>query len=340
MTERLPEESDQDPAENAPRSSLRWFPVAMAVLGLVVSAGVVLFALSDEVDAPSPEQSPGSQLPNEPVEAPTDGGIEIVDSGFTGHTEIDGDIWVTYGVVIANTSDLVAHNVRVKVSIAGFDDGNIDMSQFEGAVGTTALTPGQRHAEGGSLLLEPNERVSEALTDGKLRLDLSVDETEWWPIENRMYQFGVVTATAIKAHFPEQNENDRNRNGEDLADHITFTTSSTFESPVGVSVSGVFRDNSGAIIGGFDDRHLSEIADIDDSGDPRIGPQPTFEDDALIPPRGEDGQLGISMSDLGWNAAVEALIRKDAFPDPAVELSFSVFDQLCSETRCAWEEDD
>lgn len=214
---------------------------------LVFGAGVAVGAgLSVARSSPSPQFGVTAQpMPSATASATPpvlinraawDGGsVEILESGFSTFTDSSGREFVTYGLVLTNTSTTyVATDVRIEIHVGETEKRPIfDEGANKYAVWRTVgiIRPGQKSGIGAM--------VRGGLADWA-EVHVKVHDARWLPPGHADFPAGDVAVTDVKT------TRDAGRKQATLA----FTVDSSYPAPVTWAPEAILRDPNGKIIGG------------------------------------------------------------------------------------------
>jgi hypothetical protein len=151
----------------------------------------------------------------------------VVEQGHSQYPSSYGDPLVSYGVVLENTSDQIATNVSVEVTLMGVTEPTPEASPVEIPV----LMPGQRVGVGHTAYDDAS-----AMTG----MDVAVDATQWWPPDLRSIELGDISVSELTISPAGDGT-------------LTFTLDSTVPVYEGGTFHAVLRDASGTIVGGGND---------------------------------------------------------------------------------------
>lgn len=215
-----------------------WWLVAAAVLALLIGTGVVLLRRDSEPAGGSNSECRSSPPPSAaPLHDTT--GLEITEQGFS---LVGADpAWVSAGLVLRNTTDRVAY--RTLVTIDALDAENrtvIDKNhqQFKTQV-VPILPPGTSVAVGNALAMVQTTTGGNRSV-ASLAITFAVDQ--WLDAGGGDEGLGTIETSVV----PGSGERKADGNGS-----IAYTVRSTnCAEMTSRGVSMVFRDASGALIGG------------------------------------------------------------------------------------------
>jgi hypothetical protein len=194
--------------------------MAVAAGVVVVAAGVALVGSRLSSGGPRTCHIPSSVATRAASSLPGDG-IRVVEKGFT-QSGVDGP--VSLGAVVENTSRMVAYRTRVTLRV--FDSVSPVVEEIP------VLLPGQRIGVGGE--------ASGGTKAGPFRVEL---DTTHWLDPATMGGFESVTGTYLRTVHPDPQS--------PATVDIHYTESSPNCRPlIDRGAATVFRDSSGAIIGG------------------------------------------------------------------------------------------
>ncbi len=219
----------------------------LAVATLLALAAVGVTACKPTVEAPPKSGFCGSTPTKKtgvssPVAAPSSGGLRVVETGFTmiglDANHPDG---VTVGVVVENTSSLVAYRTQVVIRALDPTGASAVNPSFSLALHQEipVILPGQRVGIGANSvgLQEPDFGQYDKVST----VDVKLTGEQWWPRDNDVHQFAEVTGTA----------HDLDLNTKNTFGTLQATVDSGYCRPVpprGIGV--VLRNSNGSIIGG------------------------------------------------------------------------------------------
>ncbi|MGH3713678.1 MAG: hypothetical protein ACRDT4_09505 [Micromonosporaceae bacterium] len=171
-----------------------------------------------------------------PAATPSDDGeVRITDQGSSVITD-DGRR-ITYAVVLENTSRDVAWNAKVTLQLVDSGgrpvaDESVDAHEL---TGQTTIAPGGQGAVTGTLYLDGNRAAGVRATLG---------DVEWWPVPDGEAPLATFTTSGI-SHAPSNHS----------FEILTFGVESDHDQASGSpTATVVFRDKTGAVIGGAEDR--------------------------------------------------------------------------------------
>lgn len=222
--------------------------VAVTAVALLTAAA---WSTGTGTETPAAENTPPQlelDYGPEPVEDSGDGGLEIVESGYTPMVDLAGDAMVSWGVIVKNTSSTMAAVSGVYIEPRDTDGESLAAdTDWDHWVDIENLMPGETVGVGSTSYID----------DGDLdELEVHIGTTMWFTPED--LGNGTLTTTEIETEwvnvgersnywssdgisFP---ENDRG----DLL--VTFTVTSTYSTLLeNVSACAIYRNDDGEIIG-------------------------------------------------------------------------------------------
>ncbi|ADD44431.1 hypothetical protein Snas_4790 [Stackebrandtia nassauensis DSM 44728] len=162
------------------------------------------------------------------------GGVEVAEDGVNLAKASDiAD--VTFGVLVENSSDLVARDVTVKMTLKQKSGPTLRNTDGESVVRKSTIPyvmPGKEFGTGEDVRV-PIGEVEDAPS---VKTEITVGE--WWQPNNDVHEFASISATVTNKQ-------------DDPDDHINVTVDSQYCDDAGVAKAGViFRDSAGKIIYG------------------------------------------------------------------------------------------
>lgn len=241
------------------RRPLGGYPVTVVLLAAIVTLSVLLVVKdrADAGDAAKPSTSPAPSLrsPTPLAAAPDHGTVRVVESGFENIRDVAGERQVTWGAIVANTSDAATATALLTLTYRDAGGKKIKTESFYRSAVVPTILPGQRTGIGDSAYVD--SRVS--------TVTVRVDRVAWSP-DSGTAKPQMLTVSHVTTDWRDQGEsvpywgddtigeytNDRG----DL--YVMFRVDSTYRTVVtDPGAAAVFRDAHGDIIGG------SPLDDID-----------------------------------------------------------------------------
>jgi len=215
---------------------VRW-TVGLSLLAPIVVLAVVI--VSQRHDPYMPPQDPLSAGLSK---ASTPGGepLTVVEQGFTAFAE---DRALSYGFVLANSSGLLAQEVRVDVQ--ALDRDGLPVSDVSWTAIVKRVPAGAAVGHGGTVRL----RLADAAIDDVAGLDIEVRDTQAWWADDGSVAAELTTSAADPVLGPLV---------EDGEQSVEFTLSKTGVAQYRADLNLVFRDGSGLVVGG-----CSKAADVE-----------------------------------------------------------------------------
>jgi hypothetical protein len=229
----------------------RRIPLWLALVSLVTVLGACTDG-GDSDDPESPSPGPATPEPTTFAEPPDGGTLEVAEVGFSESPRTTGDTsadLLSWGVVIENTSDeYLAVDGAVTVTLLDADGNPIDELSGEPASEPvpslptlTRLLPGERIGFGHTV---PHYGADVA------DLAVEVEASFWQPVNASHWSAHPITATDVVTQ----------RSGDRVT--LGFTVNAAYTGDmvsgqlwVGGHFAAIFRDGSGAVIGGADCCH-------------------------------------------------------------------------------------
>jgi hypothetical protein len=260
----------------------------MAAVMLLVAAATVVWLVSRPrtVSVQQPICSAADPLPPRPASpataAPGHGGVRVIERGFS-QLRQDGSV-VSLGAVVENTSDLVAY--RTRITFRALDA----QGQLATAAESTQLRqeipvilPGQRTVVGVWAYVADRPRFTKATVAS---FELELGTTHWWPRAgdgSRGNAFAEVTAA-----YQRTDRYDSASPGSAIVYYAA--TSMACRTLTSRGVAAVFRDSSGAIVGGtLDNPQTSEYPCSPGTHAESLGTL------GLLPPKTDDSRTQVSV---------------------------------------------
>lgn len=214
---------------------IRW-TVGLSLLGTLAVLAVLI--LTTKHDPYMPPQDPLS-VGLSPAEAPGGEPLTVVEQGFTGFTE---DRLLSYAFVLGNSSGLLAQETRVDVHAIDRDGVSIPDVSWTAIV--KRVPAGAAVGHGGTVGLG----LADVTIDDIAGLDIQVRDTQAWWADDGTVAAELATSAADPALGPL---------AEDDEQWVGFTVSKTGVAQYRADLNLVFRDRSGAVVGG-----CSGLADV------------------------------------------------------------------------------
>jgi hypothetical protein len=230
----------------------RWPFYLAGALVVVLAAGGASLALRSGDDEPKAASCPYPVVPSSPftgvprgggrtsIPAPSGGAVTVAETGFTQ----PGDrARVSIGAVVENTSSQVAYRTRVifRAYTAKGTSAIAESEQYTFFMEIPIIQPGQRVAIGDYVNVDPATWQKTGIWLTVARAGLEMINTQWIPAETTA-SFPTVSARVDPAKPPLVED-----------DSVTVTVTANSNACRGLGGRGVgmvFRNASGAIIGG------------------------------------------------------------------------------------------
>jgi hypothetical protein len=194
----------------------------------MVSTGVVALAGCGEGGVPGGSTvEETADLPPF-TEAADAGAVELLEASLTWLVNADGREPVAFGLIVENTSTLVATDTQIRVDLVD-ESGTVVWTSRPLTV--WVLAPKQRFGAGAVLMPEAARPVE---------IRVSVGGSLWYPLDSAGTQFGRLTVTEASLDYPE----------DCVVSEASFAVESSYVRPLAADVTGVLRDGGGTIIGG------------------------------------------------------------------------------------------
>jgi hypothetical protein len=225
--------------------SNRAAPGVALVLVLVLAAALGITACSGPGGAPVPSGSacastaPKGSGVTAPASTEPTGGLRVAERGFT---QVGADRrTVSLGVLLENTSELVAYRTRIRFRVFDAAHGSA-VAPRSGELlfqEIPVILPGQRVAAGAWTYVREDQAARPVQVAG---FEVEVSATQWWPRDNEVLRFAAISAR-YQGFVKSTADADSGT--------INYSVDSAYCRPLAPrGVAAIFRTGDGRLVGG------------------------------------------------------------------------------------------